>query len=100
MINPRLKEALAHPLWKGHKPNDKYTMDNNPGWSIWYYPIFEDGKTGEEYEEPRALVGKPKKFNGEDGIDLREVPLRYLKRIEKCNCGGCANTLVGDGHAI
>lgn len=51
-----------------------YTMDGQPGWKIAYYPIFECGKTGEQYKEPRALVERPI----EKGIDFREVPLRYI----------------------
>lgn len=70
-----LKEALEHPIWVSHKIGNIYSMDGKPGWKIAYYPIFENGKTGEVYEEPRALVEKPIK----GGTDFREVPLRYLK---------------------
>ncbi len=73
----KLYTALIHPLWLSHKIGDQYIMDNVPGWKIAYYPIFEDGKTGKQYDEPRALVEMPIKC----GIDFREVPLRYLKRI-------------------
>ncbi len=69
--------ALSHPVWLSHKIGDTYTMDRRPDlWKIAYYPIFEDGKTGEVYAEPRALVEKPI----ENGIDFREVPLRYLTK--------------------
>ena len=72
-----LKEALSNPLWVDHSIGDKYTMDGKPNlWKIAYYPIFADGKTGEEYVEPRALVEKP--IVG--GTDFREVPLRYLNK--------------------
>jgi hypothetical protein len=83
-----LQSALAHPLWVAHTIGKEYSMDNVPGWKIAYYPIFEDGHTGEVYEEPKALVEKPgqwkikakgKKDEIVTGTDFREVPLRYLK---------------------
>lgn len=74
-----LAEALNHPIWLNHKIGNLYTMDGKHGWKIAYYPIFEDGKTGEEYAEPRALVEMPAVFKGEKGTDFREVPLRFLK---------------------
>ena len=73
MIN--LKEALDSPLWKSHEIGNLYLMDGKGEWKIAYYPIFECGKTNETYKEPRALVEMPIK----NGIDFREVPLRYLK---------------------
>jgi hypothetical protein len=73
-----LKESLTDPIWINHTIGDRYTMDGKPEqWMISYYPIFEDGKTGEIYSEPRALVEK--KIPG--GIDFREIPLRYLTKI-------------------
>ena len=70
-----LQEALSDLTWANHQIGNTYTMDNKPDlWKIAYYPIFEDGKNGEQYVEPRALVEKP--IPG--GIDYREVPLRYL----------------------
>lgn len=76
-MTPHLTTALAHPLWLSHKIGDAYTMDGKPQlWKIAYYPIFEDGKTGEWYGEPRALIERP--IPG--GTDFREVPLRYLAR--------------------
>jgi Zn/Cd-binding protein ZinT len=69
-----LCDALNDKLWKDHKIGDTYLMDGKGGWKIAYYPIFEDGKTKEVYQEPRALVEQPI----EGGIDFREVPLRYL----------------------
>jgi hypothetical protein len=72
-----LIDALNDPKWMAHQVGDEYTMDNKPDlWKIAYYPIFEDGKTGQEYSEPRALIEKP--MTG--GTDFREVPLRYLKK--------------------
>lgn len=71
-----LKDALNDPLWLSHKIGDVYEMDGVPGWKIAYYPILENGKTGERYSEPRALVEYPLTI----GIDFREVPLRYLTR--------------------
>ena len=47
-------------------------------WKIVYYPIFQDGKTQEYYSEPRALVQNINK----DGFWNKEVPLRYLKKLE------------------
>lgn len=50
-----LATALKNSLWVNHKIGDTYTMDEKPDlWKIAYYPIFEDGKTGESYNEPRA----------------------------------------------
>ncbi|MFZ1807946.1 MAG: hypothetical protein WAU36_12010 [Cyclobacteriaceae bacterium] len=72
----RLDKALNNELWKSHKITDTYTMDGISGWKIAYYPIFECGKSRELYKEPRALVERPIK----NGIDFREVPLRYLSR--------------------
>ena len=55
--------------------NQYYTMDGKPElWKVAYYPIFQDGKTGAVYDEPRALIERP--IDG--GTDFREVPLRYL----------------------
>lgn len=72
-----LPQALNNPLWKSHQATDEYTMDDKPEkWKIAYYPVLEDGKTKEPYEEPRALIERPIK----DGIDFREVPLRYLTK--------------------
>ncbi len=74
----KLKEALYNPLWLNHRIGDAYTMDNKPEkWKIAYYPIFENGKTREVYNEPRALVERP---IGKYGTDMREVPLRYLTK--------------------
>lgn len=76
-MTPHLTTALSHPLWLSHKIGDVYTMDDRPEhWKIAYYPIFEDGKTHEQYSEPRALIERP--IPG--GTDFREVPLRYLER--------------------
>lgn len=73
----RLSDSLVAGIWQNHKIGDAYTMDGKPeSWKIAYYPIFEDGKTGEQYEEPRALGEKP--IVG--GTDFREVPLRYLSK--------------------
>jgi hypothetical protein len=83
----KLAEALNNPIWMTHKIGDCYTMDGEPGWKIAYYPIFEDGKTGEAYAEPKALVEKQKEWSRKSeggkteiqkGTDFREVPLRYL----------------------
>jgi hypothetical protein len=67
-------------LWKNHNVGDEYQMDGKPDrWKIAYYPILEDGKTCEKYNEPRALVEKP--IVG--GTDFREIPLRYLTKVIK-----------------
>ena len=72
-----LQKALTDKIWQDHKLGDTYIMDGKPDkWKIAYYPIFANGKTGEEYEEPRVLVEKPI----EGGIDFREVPFRYLSK--------------------
>lgn len=71
----KLQQALSNKLWQTHLIGNTYTMDGKPDlWKITYYPIFENGKTNEVYEEPRVLVEK----SIEGGIDFREVPLRYL----------------------
>lgn len=74
----RLIQALSNSVWTSHKIGDVYVMDGVSGWKIAYYPIFEDGKTNEQYNEPRALVEKPIA----NGTDFREVPLRYLTKIK------------------
>lgn len=59
------------------KIGDTYSMDGElDRWEIVYYPINEDGKTGEEYDEPRALVQNIDK----DGFWHKEVPVRYLTK--------------------
>lgn len=77
--------ALADQIWKDHKLGSDYHMDGKmDNWKIVYYPIFEDGKNGEVYQEPRCLVEKPI-FGGlgeQIGIDYREVPLRYLNKAD------------------
>lgn len=79
MKEQKLTEALQHPLFLSHKIGDGYMMDGKPDqWKIAYYPIFEDGKSGEQYEEARALVERP--IPG--GTDFREIPLRYLTRVD------------------
>lgn len=78
----RLSEALNNPIWVQHNIGDEYTMDGKPQkWKIAYYPMFECGKTGEEYNEPRALIERPAIFSGVEGTDFREMPLRYLRKI-------------------
>ena len=73
----KLQDALNNELWVNHKIGDTYTMDGKPDlWKIAYYPIFEDGKTGQVYKEPRALIEKPMM----GGTDFREMPLRYLTK--------------------
>jgi len=77
MKSPELMEAKRHPVWRAHRRNKStYYMDGKPDrWKLVYYPIFADGRTGEKYDEPRALmqnVDKP-------GFWHKEVPLRYLK---------------------
>ena len=72
-----LNKALHNPLWVSHSIGDTYTMDELPElWKIAYYPLLEDGKTGQPYDEPRALVEKI----GVVGFWHKEVPLRYLSR--------------------
>lgn len=75
----KLSQALQHETWLSHRLGDEYTMDGKPErWKIAYYPILENGRTGEVYPEARALVEKPM----EKGIDIREVPLRYLTKVK------------------
>lgn len=73
-----MQNALNHPLWINHLIGAEYIMDGEKGWKIAYYPIFEDGKTGVKYNEPKALVERPIL----NGTDFREVPLRYLRKIK------------------
>lgn len=74
-----LQTALSHPLWMAHQVGNTYKMDGKGEWQIAYYPLFECGKTGEVYTEPRALIERQADWNGEQGTDFREVPLRYLE---------------------
>lgn len=80
----RLQKALSNEIWISHKIGSEYRMDGKKDkWKIAYYPIFEDGKTNEIYDEPRALVEKPilGKLGEKIGTDFREVPLRYISKI-------------------
>jgi len=68
---------LLQPI-RVYSNTQRYTMDNKPElWKITYYPITMDNKTKEVYDEPRALIERPIP----NGIDLREVPLRYLTLV-------------------
>ncbi len=81
----RLQKALSNEILISHKIGNEYQMDGKKDkWKIAYYPIFEDGKTNEIYEEPRALVEKNilGKYDEKIGTDFREVPLRYLTRCD------------------
>ena len=81
-----LQKALLNEIWISHKIGSEYQMDGKKDkWKIAYYPIFEDGKTNEIYDEPRALVDKDilGKFDEKIGVDFREVPLRYLTEIKE-----------------
>lgn len=73
-----LQKALANPLWLNHKIGDTYKMDGEGEWKIAYYPIFECGRTGEVYNEPRALVERKATWKGVEGTDFREIPLIFL----------------------
>ena len=71
---------------KNHKIGNTYAMVNRDGsssgvWKIVYYPLQGTYEGGEwvDFDEPRALIEQPIK----DGIDFREVPLRYLKPLTK-----------------
>jgi hypothetical protein len=78
-METRVDKALLNEVWLNHKHGDEYTMDGKPDrWKIAYYPLFENGRNGEVYEEPRALAERPMA----GGIDFREVPLRYLTKIK------------------
>ena len=56
-----------------------YTMDGKPDrWKVVYYPLYQDGRTQEYYDEPRALVQNIDK----PGFWHKEVPLRYLQPIQ------------------
>lgn len=76
MKNGKLKIALADPIWINHKIDNLYKIvGDKRDWKIAYYPIFEDGKTKEEYDEPRFLM----ECKIENGIDFREIPSRYIQ---------------------
>lgn len=75
---------------KDHRIGNTYSMTNRDGsgsgqWKIVYYPL--DGtwegegvdKKWIDFDEPRALIEQPLKGGG---IDFREVPLRYLEKIQ------------------
>lgn len=81
-MDNKLKDALDHDLWKNHKIGDRYRMDGKGNWELVYYPIMGCGKTQKEYDEPRALMQTERLYNGVPGVDMREVPLRYIERIE------------------
>ena len=77
LMDDKLRVALSDPIWVNHRLADTYLLNGSDGvWLIAYYPIFECGKTGKSYNEPRALIESP--IIG--GIDFREVPLRYLRK--------------------
>ncbi len=81
-----LAEALNADLYKSHHPNvSKYTMDGKGKCEWVYYSIMADCKTQKPYPEPRVLMMQHRMFNGEMGRDYREVPLRYIERIEAKN---------------
>lgn len=82
-MNEKLKIALENTLWTSHTIGDKYRMDGKGSWNIAYYPLMGCGKTQEAYSEPRALIEAPSTFGGVKGIDFREVPMRYLERINR-----------------
>jgi hypothetical protein len=70
-----LEDVLNNDLYKNHKPGDIYYMDGKSDrWELVYYPLFECGKSGEKYNEPRALMQNIDK----KGFWHKEVPLRYL----------------------
>ena len=80
-MDKKLHDALVHPLWLSHSIGDSYRMDGRGEWELYYYPILGDGQTQIPYDEPRALVKADRMFGNKLGMDLREVPLRYLERI-------------------
>ncbi len=72
-----LIQALSDQIWVNHNIGDQYLIGGDKDkWKIAYYPIFENGKTGLRYDEPRALMEKP--IIG--GTDFREMPLRYITK--------------------
>lgn len=82
-LSEPLREALEHPLYSDHMSHHRYKMDGKGSWELYYYPILGDGKTQEVYVEPRALMKTNRIFkDGKAGMDLREVPLRYIERIQ------------------
>ncbi len=81
-MDSQLRVALDNPIWKEHRLGKTYTMDGESGWKIAYYPILECGKTGEQYDKPRVLIEKPRRFKGVMGIDFREVPILFLTADE------------------
>ena len=80
-MKAELKKALNKPLWESHKIGNTYKIDGNGNWEIVYYPIFECGRTGKEYSEPRALMQNIDK----EGFFSKEVPLRYLNKWTPTN---------------
>lgn len=74
----QLQLALNHDTWISHERNHRYTVDGKGIWALVYYPIFECGKTGDQYNEPRALMHDTTK----DGFWSKEMPLRYIERIK------------------
>jgi hypothetical protein len=79
-----LDKALLNEVWVNHSIGDDYSIRGDKDiWKISYYPIFENGKTNEQYDEPRALIEKPiyGKLGEKIGTDFRETPLRYLTKL-------------------
>lgn len=82
-----LKTALQDPIWQQHQIGNTYQMNNVGGkpdiniWKIAYYPLTGTYKSEQwvDFDEPRALV-ETTLPNGR-GTDFREVPLRYLNKI-------------------
>ncbi len=73
---------------RDHRIGNIYSMVNRDGsssgqWKIVYYPLPgtyegpEGNKVWVGFDEPRALIEQPIK----GGTDFREVPLRYLEKI-------------------
>jgi hypothetical protein len=76
-------------IFSMHIIGDFYLFENRNGtkeygWKLAYsHPITGTYKKGQwvEYAEPYALIEKP--VNG--GIDIREIPARFLKRDMQVN---------------
>ena len=82
-----INKALEDPLWKSHMPDARYAMLQNGKptygeWRLIYYPVMGDGATGKSYDEPRALLETRKMYGSKEGLDFREVPIRYIQRID------------------
>lgn len=73
-----LQSALDNPIFQQHKIGALYSIKGDSRlWKLTYYPIFQNGKNGDYYDEPRVLVETPIL----NGIEFREMPIHFLTKL-------------------